>query len=111
MGQLYISRRDMCYFVVYTSNWIHIEIIKYDSSFWENKMVNKLKIFYNECLLPEIVNPLYPKRMLKADIRESEIIKNSLRKAVNDYLLMRNSSYTLVSYKLGNYSTSHCSKP
>jgi len=45
MGQLHISRRQMCYFVIYTSNWMNIEIIEYDNSFWENKMVNKLKTF------------------------------------------------------------------
>lgn len=33
--------------------------------------------FYMECLLPEIVNPQHPKRMLKSDIKEPErILKN-----------------------------------
>lgn len=42
MGQLHITRRPLCYFVIYTTKWIHIEKIVYDAEFWETKMVGKL---------------------------------------------------------------------
>lgn len=44
MGQLHISRRDICYFVIYTNNWINIEQIKYDSKLWNSKMADKLQM-------------------------------------------------------------------
>ncbi|KAE9530044.1 hypothetical protein AGLY_011506 [Aphis glycines] len=74
MGQFHISRRKLCYFVVHTNNWTNIEKIKYISTFWESKMVHKLRAFYLQCLLSEIVQPLYPTRMLKSDIRERDTI-------------------------------------
>ena len=36
--------------------------------------------FYLECLLPEIVDPLYGKRLLISDIREPEHILNAQKK-------------------------------
>ncbi|KAL4101121.1 hypothetical protein QTP88_021141 [Uroleucon formosanum] len=74
MGQLHISRRKLCYFVVYTSNWINVEKIYYEPEFWTTNMAEKLKIFYMDCILPEIIQPLYPIRMSKSDIKEPERI-------------------------------------
>ncbi|XP_060871434.1 uncharacterized protein LOC132945685 [Metopolophium dirhodum] len=70
IGQLRITGRNICFFVVHTNNWTHIEKIIYDCQFWETEMVNKLKKFYLECILPEIVDPLYGRRLQIADIRE-----------------------------------------
>ncbi|KAE9543065.1 hypothetical protein AGLY_002976 [Aphis glycines] len=70
MGQLRITQRDMCYFVMYTKNWMNVEEIHFDSSFWKMKMVKKLQSFYLDCLLPEIIDSLYGKRLLISDIRE-----------------------------------------
>jgi len=42
-GQLHINRRKLCYFIVHMNNWINIETILYNSTFWESKMVHKLK--------------------------------------------------------------------
>lgn len=36
-----------------------------------------------ECILPEIVQPLYPKRMWKSDIREPERISNNILAYMN----------------------------
>lgn len=44
IGQLRISERNKCFFVIYTNNWINIEEIDYDEEFWQNKMVDKLKM-------------------------------------------------------------------
>ncbi|XP_025205744.1 uncharacterized protein LOC112602045 [Melanaphis sacchari] len=70
MGQLRITGRKCCYFVIYTMQWTNIQNIYYDSEFWNTKMVEKLKMFYLECLLAEIADPLYGKRMQIEDIRE-----------------------------------------
>ncbi|KAL4098224.1 hypothetical protein QTP88_022868 [Uroleucon formosanum] len=37
-GQMHVSKRKFCYFVVYTANWYKVQIIEYDESFWSNKM-------------------------------------------------------------------------
>ncbi|XP_022180106.1 uncharacterized protein LOC111040483 [Myzus persicae] len=63
-GHMQISKRNFCYFVVYLANWMEIQIIRFNDSFWHEKMIEKLKVFYTECLLPEIVNPQYGKRLL-----------------------------------------------
>ncbi|XP_050066334.1 uncharacterized protein LOC126555452 [Aphis gossypii] len=80
MGQLRVTGRNVCYFVIHTNQWTDIQIIHFDNEFWESTMFNKLKIFYLECLLPEIVDPLYGKRMLISDIREPEHILNAQNK-------------------------------
>jgi len=43
-GQMHVSKRKFCYFVVYTENWSKVQIIEYDESFWSNKMVRKLEV-------------------------------------------------------------------
>ncbi|KAL4085368.1 hypothetical protein QTP88_027227 [Uroleucon formosanum] len=43
-GQMHVSKRKFCYFVVYTANWYKVQIIEYDESFWSNKMVSKLEV-------------------------------------------------------------------
>jgi len=42
-GQLHISQKEQCYFVVYTNNWMSVQIIEYDADFWSTHMVEKLK--------------------------------------------------------------------
>ncbi|CAI6376417.1 unnamed protein product [Macrosiphum euphorbiae] len=74
IGQLRISKRDICHFIVYSHNWQHVEIIKYDPQFWIDKMESKLKRFYYECLLPEIVDPQFGKRFLTSDIIDPNYI-------------------------------------
>lgn len=44
MGQLRVTERKLCYFVIHTHNWTNIEEIKYDEVFWKNNMVEKLKL-------------------------------------------------------------------
>lgn len=43
MGQMHISGRHVCYFVIYTPNWISVQIIYYDTEIWENKKIQKLR--------------------------------------------------------------------
>ncbi|CAH1721180.1 unnamed protein product [Aphis gossypii] len=79
-GQMKISKRNFCYFVVYSENWIEIQTISFDDSFWSEKMIEKLKVFYTECLLPEIINPQYGKRLLVDDIIDPEHILENIKK-------------------------------
>lgn len=55
-GQLHITKKKVCYFIVWTPNDMHIENILYDHKFWCNKMVNKLDTFYKEAMLPVLVH-------------------------------------------------------
>ncbi|XP_029343469.1 uncharacterized protein LOC100570366 isoform X1 [Acyrthosiphon pisum] len=78
-GQLHISQKEQCFFIIYTTNWMSVQIIKYDDDFWSTQMVDKLKTFYLNCLLPEIVDPVYKYRFMKSDIRESKIILQQMK--------------------------------
>ena len=62
-GQLQISKSKYCLFVIWTPLGIKTEKIYRDDSFWKEFMVNKLKNFYFDCLLPEIIDPRYPRSM------------------------------------------------
>ncbi|KAJ8916465.1 hypothetical protein NQ315_014682 [Exocentrus adspersus] len=55
-GQLGITQRQLCYFVVYTGDYnnIFIEEIVFDDIFFRD-MVCKLIDFYENCLAPEII--------------------------------------------------------
>jgi len=43
-GQMQISKRNFCYFVVYSTNWMEIQTNNFDDSFWREKMIEKLKV-------------------------------------------------------------------
>ncbi|CAI6360196.1 unnamed protein product [Macrosiphum euphorbiae] len=55
-GQMRVCQKTKCYFVIYTNKWINIECINYDEEFWQKNMESKLEKFYEECLLPKIVD-------------------------------------------------------
>ncbi|XP_049268643.1 uncharacterized protein LOC125757253 [Rhipicephalus sanguineus] len=80
-GQMNISRRQKCLFVVWTKNGISIEAISRDEVFWKNEMFPRLKTFYMHCMLPELVDP---RRSRGLPIREPDHIteaqKNRLLK-------------------------------
>ncbi|CAI6360038.1 unnamed protein product [Macrosiphum euphorbiae] len=69
-GQLHISKKSYCYFVVFSQNWIQIEKIVYNDEFWQNEMCTELTKFYLDCVLPQIVIPQYGKRLLTQDIKD-----------------------------------------
>lgn len=66
-GQMAISGRLWCDFVVYTLKGLSVERINFDSSFWENELLPKLILFYDNCVVPEIVSPI---RTLGLPIRD-----------------------------------------
>ncbi|KAL1471063.1 hypothetical protein MTO96_040130 [Rhipicephalus appendiculatus] len=55
-GQLHITRRIICDFVVYTTKDIHVQEVRRDDAFWRTKMEPFLLRFYKDCVLPEIVD-------------------------------------------------------
>ncbi|KAF5278270.1 hypothetical protein FQR65_LT15704 [Abscondita terminalis] len=55
-GQLNICRRNYCDFIIYSDNDFHIERINKDVRLWKDQMLPKLKQFYFELMLPEIVD-------------------------------------------------------
>lgn len=55
-GQLHITQRNLCYFVAWVPNDIFIQIIKRDDEFWELNMLEKLKSFYLDGLLPVVLS-------------------------------------------------------
>lgn len=58
-GQLHITQRNLCYFVVWVGDDIPIRVEKIyrDDQFWVDKMESKLLNFYHIALLPELVDP------------------------------------------------------
>ena len=62
-GQLHISKRNYCIFVLWTPKGIKIEKIERDDAFWDNNMKEKLIKFYYDCLLPELIDPRYPRSL------------------------------------------------
>ncbi|KAF0692216.1 Uncharacterized protein FWK35_00033122, partial [Aphis craccivora] len=78
-GQLKITKRNVCYFVVYSEKWIEYDVIDYDERFWYSKMDIQLETFYKECLLPKLVEPRYGKRLLKSDIFEPTQILHNIK--------------------------------
>ena len=58
-GQLHITEKELCYFVVYTHKEFKYCIIQRDDKFWAYNMVEPLEKFYLYALLPEIVDSRY----------------------------------------------------
>lgn len=58
-GQLHITKKDLCYFVIWAGDDIPIRLEKIyrDDKFWAEKMERRLLSFYDTALLPELVNP------------------------------------------------------
>lgn len=54
-GQMHITKRSYCIYIVWTTAGYITEKVLYDKNFWKNKMEQKLVDFYHDCLLVEIV--------------------------------------------------------
>lgn len=68
-GQLRITQKKMCYFVLWAADDlpIRVEKIERDDAFWKDKMEAKLLNFFNTAMLPELVDPRKGRSM---DIRK-----------------------------------------
>lgn len=55
-GQLHITGRKHCLLVIHTTLSGAYSPIDYDHEFWNKKMEKQLVSFYNDCMLPEILD-------------------------------------------------------
>jgi len=62
-GQLHVTGRRFGIIAYWTNKGIKYETIERDDIFWDNKMFPKLKMFFFNCLLPELVDPRHTRSM------------------------------------------------
>lgn len=60
-GQMHIAKKDFCLFMLWTPYGSKIIRILKDDKFWHEKMENKLRRFYEDCIIPEIVDSRFEK--------------------------------------------------
>jgi len=58
-GQMAITRRKWCDFVIYTTKGFTVQTIKFGLVFWTNNLLPKLIAFFNNCFAPAIVCPIH----------------------------------------------------
>lgn len=86
-GQLNITGRKKCLFAVWTGSNrpIKAEIINCDQNLWNNIMIPKLKNFYIESLLPELLDPRKSRNMPLREINSQNTnITTAKRKGNSD---------------------------
>ena len=54
-----IGSRPWCDFVVFTNKGLNIERVYFNHTFWNDILLPKLITFYDNCVVPEIVNPVH----------------------------------------------------
>lgn len=57
-GQLFITKRQFCYFVVYTFCDLFVQKIEFDQDYFHNSMIPKLELFYSKHFRPFIASTL-----------------------------------------------------
>ena len=93
-GQLNITQREYCIFAVWTPKSMKILRIDIDHIFWRNKMLPFLIRFYNECMLPEILDSRHNRHMpirnpsyimeAKEEAATKIVCRTSRRKAIEN---------------------------
>ena len=68
-GQMAITGRKWCHFIIFTTQGLSVEMIKYDENFWTTKLLPALDGFYKNCVAPEIVCPVHLVGMRMCDLR------------------------------------------
>lgn len=58
-GQMAITERKWCDFLVYTTKDFAVDTIDFDEDFWKQKLLPALEKFYCSCVAPEIVSPVH----------------------------------------------------
>ncbi|XP_054257576.1 uncharacterized protein LOC129005927 [Macrosteles quadrilineatus] len=77
-GQLHITQRKYCYFVMWTPKGMRMDVIEKDDEFWDSHMRDQLQDFYLDCLLPELVDPRQTRSM---SIRNPQYILEAMEQA------------------------------
>lgn len=64
-GQLHITRKNICLFAVWSNDKqpLKIEILYRDDDFFDSMMKPKLVAFYQDCILPEIIDGRFPRNL------------------------------------------------
>ncbi|XP_071579401.1 uncharacterized protein [Temnothorax nylanderi] len=84
-GQLHITQRQYCIFALWTPLGLKMEKIVRDDIFWTKNMVDKLVQFYEDCVLPELLDPRRERNM---PIRDPEYIIKAKRQKVIEKEMM-----------------------
>ena len=71
-GQLHITKRQRAYFCLWTPKGMKVTTVSRDDRFWATEMEEKLNKFYEDCMLPEIIDSRYNRQQ---PIREPPYIK------------------------------------
>ncbi|XP_076685768.1 uncharacterized protein LOC143377868 [Andrena cerasifolii] len=58
-GQLHITKRQRAYFCLWTPKGMKVTTVTRDDRFWATEMEDKLSKFYEDCMLPEIIDSRY----------------------------------------------------
>lgn len=102
-GQLHITRRDICYYVLWTPLGMKVEVIKRDDEFWKREMEEKLRMFYMDCLLPELLDPRHPRSMPIRDppyITEAQKFAENKKRPCSEDCRTPNQSHTKTRRKI-----------
>lgn len=68
-GQMAITSRKWCDFVIFTTKGLSVERINFDPDYWKN-LLDKLVDFYDNCLCPSIVSPVHLVGMKMHNLRK-----------------------------------------
>lgn len=66
-GQLQIAQREWCDLVVFTENDFLIHRVFRNDALWHSEILPKLKHFFLDCMLPELVDPRLPRGLKMRD--------------------------------------------
>ncbi|OXU31786.1 hypothetical protein TSAR_006784, partial [Trichomalopsis sarcophagae] len=76
-GQLHVTQQNYCVFVLRTPKCMEIRVVRRDDDFWNSKIEPFLSQFYENCLLPEILNSRFLRNM---QIRNPRYILDAIKK-------------------------------
>lgn len=68
-GQMAITGRAWCDFVIYTEKGISVERISFNRDFWQTDLLPKLIDFFDNCFAPEIISPIHVLGLPVRDLR------------------------------------------
>lgn len=108
-GQLNITGRKECLFAVWTGSneQIKTEIIQCDQKLWNNHMVPKLKTFYLESLLPELLDPRKTRNMPLRKISPPTMSKEKTKKRKQNPIISHFSKVPKTQETTDSFETTH----
>ncbi|XP_036149752.1 uncharacterized protein LOC118647911 [Monomorium pharaonis] len=95
-GQLNITRREYCVFALWTPKSMKMIYINRDDAFWKNQMLPFLTRFYDECMIPEILDSRHNRHVPIRDLgyiieaKREAAKKENIRKSFRQSTLHEN---------------------